>query len=109
MDLRTIFICITFLAYSAFSAPAHAGRLEAGSFISNDTLAVGTRVPTPVSFQQTFDVPPIVVAISDQRGSNAASIRITDITTTGFNAVVLEPDNFDGRHLVRSFIGKPDY
>lgn len=60
---------------------------------------MGTRVPTPITFQQTFDVPPIVVAISDQRGANAASIRITDITTNGFNALILEPDNFDGRHL----------
>lgn len=99
MDFRTILISIALVLVAALSSPAHAGRLEAGSFISNDTLAVGTRFPTPVTFQQTFDVPPIVVAISDQRGGNAASIRITDITTNGFNALILEPDNFDGRHL----------
>lgn len=78
---------------------AYAGRIEAGTFTAHDTLAVGTRAPEFVPFQQTFDVAPIVVAISDERGGNSASIRISNVTTTGFNELILEPDNFDGRHL----------
>lgn len=77
---------------------AHAGRLEAGSFATADTIS-GPRVPTPVSFQQSFDEIPVVVALSDQQGGNSASIRVTNITTTGFDALVIEPDNFDGRHI----------
>jgi uncharacterized repeat protein (TIGR01451 family) len=102
MEKKTILTCLLFMLAIISAPAAHAGRLEAGRFTANDTLAVGTRVPTPVTFQQTFDVPPIVVAISDQVGGNSASIRITNITITGFNALILEPDNFDGRHLAQS-------
>lgn len=98
-----ISVCI-FLAFmgQVFCADeAKAGRIEAGTFTAHDTLTVGTRDPVFVPFQQTFDVPPIVVAISDQLGGNSASIRISNVTTTGFDELILEPDNFDGRHLAQ--------
>ena len=80
--------------------PAHAGRLEDGQFTTNSTNGGGSvKAPTPVCFQNSFDTVPIVVAIADRQGGTSASIRITDITTTGFNALTLEPDNFDGGHL----------
>lgn len=78
--------------------PAQAGRLEAGSFTAHDTIS-GSRLPARVNFQQTFDVPPVVVALADTRGNNSASIQITNITTTGFDELILEPDNWDGRHI----------
>lgn len=76
-----------------------AGRLEAGSFTAHDTFGVADRGPRFVAFLQPFDTPPIVVAISDTAGNNSASIRITNITTTGFDELILEPDNWDGRHI----------
>ncbi|WP_164117071.1 DUF11 domain-containing protein [Sphingorhabdus sp. Alg239-R122] len=79
------------------ASAAHAGRLEAGSFTTTRTTG-GNNAPTPVSFQASFDTVPVVVAISDQRGNQSASIRITNITISGFDALVLEPDNFNGRH-----------
>lgn len=82
-------------------APAYAGRLEAGSFVAHDTLG-SNRTPDFVAFQETFDEQPIVVAIADSNGSNSASIRITNVTTTGFNELILEPDNWDGRHLAQN-------
>ncbi|MEM1131994.1 MAG: H-type lectin domain-containing protein [Pseudomonadota bacterium] len=91
------FLCL--LVTCSFTVgTAHAGRLEAGRFTTTDTIS-GPRIPTPVTFQQNFDVPPIVVAISDSQGNNSASIRITNVTTTGFDALVVEPDNWDGRHV----------
>ena len=80
--------------------PAQAGRLEAGSFTAHDTIS-GSRLPARVNFQQAFDVPPVVVALADTRGNNSASIRITNITTTGFDELILEPDNWDGRHITQ--------
>ncbi len=76
----------------------HAGRLEGGEFRTNSTTG-SNRSPTPVTFQNPFDTVPIVVALSDQRGNQSASIRITNVTTTGFDALILEPDNWDGGHL----------
>ncbi len=91
-----------FLAFMGQLFPVDAvkaGRIEAGQFTAHDTLGAGTQAPERVNFQQTFDVPPVVVAISDLNGGNSASIRISNITTTGFDELILEPDSFDGRHL----------
>ncbi|NMW31757.1 DUF11 domain-containing protein [Altererythrobacter sp. RZ02] len=85
--------CVQAIAPSA----AHAGRLEAGTFTAHDTFA--SHDPVRVNFQQAFDVPPVVIAITSQAGSNSASIRITNVTTTGFDELGLEPDNWDGRHI----------
>jgi uncharacterized repeat protein (TIGR01451 family) len=95
----TNIVCAFLILVSILCAPAHAGRLEAGEIRTINTISAATRIPTPVTFQEPFDVPPIVVAISNQEGGNSASIRITNITTTGFLALVIEPDNFDGRHI----------
>ena len=93
-------LVLVIAANSIWYAPAHAGRIEAGTFTAHDTLG-SNRTPDPVVFQQPFDVPPVVVAISDSTGNNSASIRVTNITTTGFDELILEPDNWDGRHLAQ--------
>lgn len=78
--------------------PAMAGRIEAGTFTSHTTLG-GNRTPNTIAFQQPFDVPPIVVAIPSGQGGDAATIRITNVTTTGFDELAIEPDPHDGRHV----------
>ncbi|MEP2100834.1 MAG: H-type lectin domain-containing protein [Parasphingorhabdus sp.] len=80
--------------------PAHAGRFEAGSFTAHNTSANGNVVR--INFQQAFDTIPVVVALSDNNGSDAAAIRITNISTTGFDELILEPDNFDGPHAAQN-------
>lgn len=82
------------------SSPATAGRIEAGTFTAHDTLG-SNRTPDRVFFQQPFDTPPIVIAIANSSGNNSASIRITNISTTGFDELILEPENWDGRHLAQ--------
>ena len=92
-------ICV-FLAFMGqiFSADtARAGRIEAGQFTAHDTFL--NQSPVRVNFQENFDVAPIVVAISNERGGDSASIRISNITTTGFDELLLETDNFDGQHV----------
>jgi uncharacterized repeat protein (TIGR01451 family) len=79
----------------AFVSPARADHFEAGSFTAHATNVDPT--PNTVSFQQTFDVPPIVVVLNDNNGSDPAITRITNITTTGFDELTLEPSP-DGPH-----------
>ncbi len=92
LSIALLFACV-------LSEPAKAGRIEAGTFTAHDTFNAATRTPQFVPFQQTFDVPPIVVAIGSSNGSNSASVRITNVTTTGFDELILEPPNWDGRHV----------
>ncbi|WP_438730294.1 hypothetical protein ACR9YC_04220 [Parasphingorhabdus sp. DH2-15] len=97
MRKKTILTCLLFMLAIICAPAAHAGRLEAGTFTTTSTF--GSNAVTAVNFQQTFDTIPVVVALSDQRGGDAASIRITNISTTGFSALILEPDGFDGPHV----------
>lgn len=82
-------------------SPAHAGRIEAGSFTAHATNG-GNPNPVRVNFQQRFDIIPIVIALSDNNGSDAAAIRITNISTTGFDEIVIESDSFDGPHAAQN-------
>ncbi|MEP3225834.1 MAG: H-type lectin domain-containing protein [Parasphingorhabdus sp.] len=97
---QMVSMLVAFGMLLALSAPAFAGRIEAGSFTAHDTFVNGNTVR--VNFQQTFDTIPVVVALADQNGNNSASIRITNISTTGFDELILEPDNWDGRHIVQN-------
>lgn len=95
-------LCLLCLASTVHTDSAFAGRLEAGEFRTLPTTGAGSiTTGTTVNFQNSFDTPPIVVAISDRTGNNSASIRITNITTTSFLATMLEPDNWDGRHIAQ--------
>jgi len=95
---RTAAVSIAAVLLCLVTFPAHAGRIEAGTFIAHDTLGTN-RTPDRVTFQQTFDTPPVVIVIGSSNGSNSASVRVTNVTTTGFDELIIEPDNWDGRHL----------
>jgi len=79
---------------------ASAGRLEAGTFIAHDTSVNGS--PVRIDFQEQFDVAPIVVALIGSTGTDAAKIRITNITTTGFDELIIEPNDFGGTHITET-------
>lgn len=98
---RAVWAAALMLCAATLASRADAGRLEAGTFQAHDTLG-SNRTPDFVAFQESFDTAPVVVAISDSNGANSASIRITNVTTTGFDELILEPDNWDGRHLAQS-------
>lgn len=94
-------LCAYLLAFEAMTSPASAGRIEAGTFSAHDTLG-SNRTPEPVFFQQAFDTTPVLVAIANSSGDDPASIRITNVTTTGFDELILEPDNWDGHHVAQT-------
>ena len=103
MRLRTSakpLLLLSCLLWVLLAQPVQAGRLEAGIFTAHDTFGTDFN-PERVNFQQPFDTVPIVVALADSVGGNSASIRITNVTTTGFDELILEPDNWDGAHLAQ--------
>ena len=61
-------------------------------------LAATTADPTfkQVNFRQVYTTPPIVVVLATNETSEPAAIRIRNVTTTGFEAVQVEPANLDG-------------
>lgn len=88
-------VCVQALAPSA----AHAGRLEAGTFTAHDTFSDTARSPVRITFQQNFDVTPIVIVIGSSQGGDAGTVRVTNVSTTGFDELIVEADNYDGRHV----------
>ncbi len=98
--MRRWSICVLFGLISLASSPAYASRMEAASVTANNTFSSPS--PTAISFQQNFDTVPVVVALSDEQGGDAASIRVTNITTAGFDLLVIEPDNHDGPHIAQN-------
>ncbi len=51
-----------------------------------------------VTFNENFLVTPLVFMMPNEIGSNAGYIRFKDVSVSGFNAVVVEPPNYDGQH-----------
>lgn len=90
----------------AFSRPFNAAlvdydggtwQLEAGEVTLNNTYANPNFVS--VSFQQGYAQPPIVLVLPTSEGGNSASLRIRNVTTSGFEISQVEPANFDGPHV----------
>ena len=92
-------VALIVLATLLSASLAQAGRIEAGTFTAHDTF--DNPNPVRVTFQQSFDVPPIVVVLSNNVGSNSAAMQITNVTTTGFDELIREADAFDGPHLAK--------
>jgi len=93
-----ILVALLVCAGLVFPSSASAGRIEAGTFTAHDTFS--NPDPVRIPFQQPFDTVPVVIALVGVNGGNSATIRITNVTTTGFDELTIEPDSFDGRHIV---------
>jgi hypothetical protein len=51
-----------------------------------------------VNFSRAFSEAPVVTMLPTNEGSPPSTIRIRNVTTTGFEATQLEPSNLDGEH-----------
>lgn len=85
------------LALMVMAHPAHAWKLESDSVALPATT--GMTGFHSVSFRQAYPTPPVVVAIASNEGSDPASLRIRNVTTTGFEMIQVEPRNNDGPHI----------
>ena len=70
--------------------------MEMNSVTVDDTLTVAAW--TSVTFLQPFDSPPLVFALPTNDGSDPATLRIRNVTATGFEIVQTEPSGNDGPH-----------
>ncbi|MEL7297900.1 MAG: hypothetical protein AAGJ86_09570, partial [Pseudomonadota bacterium] len=79
------------------STPLLAFQLEMASITVNDTFVTPT--VTTVTFLAPFDTTPVVVTLTTNDGGDPANLRITNVTSTGFQIVVTEPPANDGPHV----------
>ncbi len=71
-------------------------RMETDVITLNDTSVTPTF--TSISFKQTYTVAPLVFILPSNEGGDPSSIRIQNVTTTGFQVAQVEPQNLDGGH-----------
>jgi len=73
----------------------YAWKMEADKITVNKTN--GNTI-THITFRQTYDSVPLVFTLMDDKGSDPASFRVTNVSTTGFDIYTVEPDGEDGPH-----------
>jgi uncharacterized repeat protein (TIGR01451 family) len=76
---------------------ALAWKMEAGTVTIQNTFNVANF--TPVVFQQTYDVTPLVFMLPSEQGGDPSDIRVRAVTPLGFEAVQAEPAGNDGPHV----------
>ncbi len=80
----------------AFSPAAQARHIEAGELTTLNTNT--TPQFNVVTFQQPFDVIPVVTALLTSQDAAPADLRIRNVSTTGFEIIAAEPPSLDGGH-----------
>ncbi len=75
---------------------AHAWKMESGEVDLGSTS--GQTQLFSFTFQQTYDTPPVVVALMRDNGSHPSALRINNVSTTGFQMAQVEPFSEDGPH-----------
>jgi len=74
-------------------------RLQAGSFTSDDTHKDGATFVKHHTFELVFAKKPVVVAVMGAHGPHSAHVQVFDITKSGFSTAIMEPHDWDGKHL----------
>ena len=98
MNVRdtSIAILAIVLALGLCAHDAFAFKMESGSFRINATS--GGSPFTTRSFQQAYDVIPVVIILTTNRGGDSTVVRIRNVTLAGFEATVIESPGEDGPH-----------
>ena len=58
---------------------------------NNDTI-------THIKFRQSYDVAPLVFTMPSTEGGNPATLRVINVSTSGFDVYSIEPQGQDGKH-----------
>ncbi len=72
-------------------------EMEMAPVTLNDTFSVPSW--TTVTFLEPFPVRPLVFVLPTDQGSDPATIRVRNVTTTGFEVLQVEPPANDGPHV----------
>lgn len=75
-------------------------QVEAGTTTIRDTIAnPNGGAWDSISFTNSFDVTPLVFVLATEEGGDPSAVRIRDVTTTGFEWIMVEPSAQDGAHI----------
>ncbi|MFL0811137.1 MAG: H-type lectin domain-containing protein [Agarilytica sp.] len=90
------FIIIT-VSLASFSQLAAAIDMKVDRVTINTPASGGTVTWASVTFQQAFGATPVVVVTPTDSNPQPATVRIRNVTTTGFEVGVVEPSGSDGQ------------
>ncbi len=93
---RTCPVCCN-VTYSGTITPI---EFEGGEVTLKDTYKDPTW--THITFKKPFSSVPVVFMVTDTIGPNPSSVRIKNVTTTGFDASLVEPEPEDGPHIAQT-------
>ncbi|MEZ5537491.1 MAG: hypothetical protein R3F02_17955 [Thiolinea sp.] len=85
-------LCLLLLPCAVF-----AWKGEAAAFTTHDTFS--NKNWQSIGFQQTYNTAPVVVTIPTTQGADSATIRIRNVTTSGFENSPVETRDRDGPHV----------
>ncbi len=85
------------LLCATLTLPARAFEMEMAPVTLNDTFSVPAW--TTVTFLEPFDARPLVFLLPTNQGSDPSTIRVRNVTATGFEALQVEPSGNDGPHV----------
>ncbi len=85
------------LVCATLSPAVRAFEMEMAPVVLNNTFAVPTW--TTVIFLEPFPVVPLVFVLPTDEGSDPATLRVRNVTTTGFEVLQTESTANDGQHL----------
>lgn len=95
---RSMAVLSSAMALMLFAAPdARAIQFEANTYNIPQTLNNQTTF-TRVNFLQPFSTAPVVVSRATNQGGDESTVRINNVTTTGFDVTIIEPLPRDGQH-----------
>lgn len=80
--------------------PASAFEVEMGQAIVQDTFVTPTW--TTITFIRPFSTRPVVAVLPTTNGGDPMTLRVRNVTTTGFDVIQTEPNANDGAHLVNT-------
>lgn len=94
--MRAGWLAVSLLC-ATLSPAARAFEMEMAPVTLNDTFSVSAW--TTVTFLEPFDARPLVFVLPTDQGSDPATIRVRNVTTTGFEVLQVEPPGNDGPHV----------
>ncbi len=89
--------CVVSLLCATPGADVRAFEMEMAPVTLNDTFAVPAW--TTVTFLEPFDVRPVVFVLPTNQGGDPSTVRLRNVTTTGFQVLQVEPSGNDGPHV----------
>jgi len=91
-----VLLCLV-LFFSYFVKPAEALEVDSAQVVLPSSIGYTTETWEQINFSTTFSSPPVVITTpGPSAGGQPFTIRIRNVTTTGFEAMTAEPEGTSG-------------